>query len=131
MASRSNFVKMISVSCIFIWYLRYKCQNRGSYSLHSSVASVDNWGGRIFIYRVLHYQFLLKSIVFKVCEHEYMNIRPSNYQRWLRHRVYKVLKCKLVCILCKHSKCFDSKRFSSHAYWGISSTRTLTFLKHI
>ena len=45
---------------------------------HSGIASVDNWGGgEIFINCVLYHQFLLKSIVFKVCEHEYMNIRPS------------------------------------------------------
>ena len=36
------------------------------------------------MYHVLHV-FLLKSIVFKVCEHKRMNIRPSNYRSWLRH----------------------------------------------
>ena len=61
--------------------------------LDSGVASVDNWGGgRIFTYHVLHHYIFLKSIVFKVCEHKYMNIRPSNYRRWLRH-------------------CFQNKRF--------------------
>ena len=27
----------------------------------------------------------MKSVVFKVCEHKYMNIRPSNYRSWRRH----------------------------------------------
>ena len=36
-------------------------------------SQLDNWGGGPYSYiRVLHYSFLLKSIVFTVCEHEYM-----------------------------------------------------------
>ena len=31
------------------------------------------------------YYFLLKLIVLKVCVHEYMNIRPSSYCRWLQY----------------------------------------------
>ena len=30
--------------------------------------------------RVLHDGFLLKAIVFTVCEHEYMNVHPRNYR---------------------------------------------------
>ena len=38
---------------------------------------LDNWGGGEYSYlRVLH-QLLLKSIDFMVCEHKYMNIRPT------------------------------------------------------
>ena len=62
----------------------------------SGVASVDNWRGEyVFIYCVLHHQYLLKSIVFKVCEHKYMNIRPSNYRRWLRHWKLLYLTCRI------------------------------------
>ena len=46
----------------------------------------------IYSYRVLHHYFLLKSIVFKVCENKYMNIGPSNYRRWLRHCAYGALE---------------------------------------
>ncbi len=49
---------------------------------------IDNWvGGQYSYIRVLHYQLLLKSIVFKVCEHEYMNIAPPPPQLsiFLRH----------------------------------------------
>ena len=40
-------------------------------------SQVDSWGGGQYSYiSVLHYQFPLKSIVFTVCEHEYMNMPP-------------------------------------------------------
>ena len=40
---------------------------------------IDNWGGggvHVFIYSLSAYLFLLKSIDFKVCEHEYINMCP-------------------------------------------------------
>ena len=37
---------------------------------------LDNWGGPYSYIRVLHYSFPLKSIVFTVYEHEYMNKAP-------------------------------------------------------
>ena len=37
---------------------------------------IDNWGGTYSYIRVVHYWFPLKSIVFKVFEHEYMNMCP-------------------------------------------------------
>jgi hypothetical protein len=39
-------------------------------------------GGEYSYLRVLHYYLVLKSIVFMVCEHKYMNIRPPppNYR---------------------------------------------------
>ena len=38
---------------------------------------IESVGGGAYSYiRVLHCSFLLKSIVFKVCEHEYMNMPP-------------------------------------------------------
>ena len=36
----------------------------------------DNWGGVYSYIRVLPDGFLLKAIVFTVCEHEYMNTHP-------------------------------------------------------
>ena len=44
-------------------------------------SSINGGGGLIFIYSGSA-QFLFKSIVFMVCEHEYMNISPppSNYR---------------------------------------------------
>ena len=41
------------------------------------VASSIIGGGGTYLYiRVLHNYFVLKSIVFMVCEHEYMNMCP-------------------------------------------------------
>ena len=44
---------------------------------NSGVASpIIGGGGKYSYIRALRYKFLLKSIVFTVCEHEHMNIRP-------------------------------------------------------
>ena len=52
----------------------------------SSVASVDNWGGANIHISCSISLISFKIIVVKVCEHKYMNIRPSNYCRQrLRH----------------------------------------------
>ena len=53
---------------------------------HSQKTQNDNWGGGVvYSYiRVLPHRFLLKSIVFTVCKHEYMNIHPPNYRVQLR-----------------------------------------------
>ena len=42
-------------------------------------SKLDNWrgGGVIFIYSGSAQLIFLKSIVFMVCEHEYMNISPT------------------------------------------------------
>ena len=46
--------------------------------LTSGVASSISEGDILIQYiRALHNKFLLKSIVFMVCEHEYMNVPPS------------------------------------------------------
>ena len=52
--------------------------------MHGSISGVTNsiiWGGgAILIYSCSVLLILLKSIVFKVCEQEYMNIGPLNYR---------------------------------------------------
>ena len=48
--------------------------------LFRAVPKRDNWGGGVYWCRVLHDGFLLKAIVFTVCEHEYMNIHHRNYR---------------------------------------------------
>jgi hypothetical protein len=51
-------------------------------------SQLEYWGIHIhiFVFRIINF-FNLKSIVFKVCEQEYMNIEPRpppNYPSWLR-----------------------------------------------
>ena len=51
---------------------------RGINAIIRTVTRRDNWGGggEYSYIRVLPDGFLLKAIVFTVCEHDYMNIHP-------------------------------------------------------
>ena len=73
--------------------IRYMCTNGGGRSI------IPGGGERQYSYiYVLPFQFLLKSIVFKVCEHEYMNISPPPPQLSIFYRHW--------CVRVNHRKIF-------------------------
>ena len=80
---------------LFMRKLRKYSANVSSYqsTLISSHQASDQWcrkliiggGGGYSYIRVLHCQILFKSIVFKVCKHEYMNLPPPPIVDLPRH----------------------------------------------
>ena len=59
------------------WGITINRPNQVPISLYRAVARTIIGGGGVYSYiRVLLDGFLLKSIVFTVCKHEYMNIHP-------------------------------------------------------
>ena len=67
----------------------------------------DNWGANIHICAFCLINFFLKSIVFTVCEHKYMNICPLNYRSagasgYFATICHDKLISRCVCMACKN-----------------------------
>ena len=81
--SVKNALSTLQNRKIFLWEEHARSHSPASSGVARSI--IGGGGGAYSYIRVLHFYFLSKSIVFKVCEHEYMNMAPRNYWLLLHH----------------------------------------------